>query len=291
MHKVGFIGLGNMGGPMAANLVKKGCEVSGFDMSDAALQEAGQNGVSVCSSARDCAVGSDVIITMLPSGEHTLDVYNDILPVAEKQSIFIDCSTIDVASAKQAHELAAKAGMASLDAPVSGGVGGAVAGTLTFMVGGKADVFSKAQPMLEVMGARAVHCGAAGAGQSAKICNNMLLAISMIGTCEAFNLADKLGLDQKALFDVMSTSSGQCWSVNTYCPVPGVGPQSPADNQYQPGFSASLMLKDLMLGRQASNEAGAHTPLGEHATDLYKTFVEAGNAEVDFSGIIEALKK
>ncbi len=290
MQKIGFIGLGNMGGPMAANLVKAGYKVAGFDMSAAALQEASRNGVTSGQTAKEVVSGADIVITMLPSGEHTLAVYDDVLGSADKGAVFVDCSTIDVASAKKAHELAGNAGMGSIDAPVSGGVGGAVAGTLTFMVGGHAEAFQKVQPLFEVMGAKAVHCGDAGAGQAAKICNNMLLAISMIGTCEAFNLADSLGLDKQALFDVMSTSSGQCWSVNTYCPVPGVGPQSPADNEYKPGFAASLMLKDLMLGREAAEQTGVATPLGEHATKIYQSFVNDGNAGVDFSGIIKNLK-
>lgn len=285
MTKVGFIGLGNMGGPMAVNLVKAGYEVGGFDLSADCLSKAIQQGVTECKSAREVCEAADFVITMLPGGAQTLSVYQDILGAAKQGTVFIDSSTIDVQSAREAHKLAEEAGMKSLDAPVSGGVGGAEGGTLTFMIGGQADVFEKAKPLFDVMGSRGVLCGDAGAGQAAKICNNMLLAVSMIGACEAFGLADKLGLDRQALFDVISTSSGQCWSVNTYCPVPGVGPKSPADNEYKPGFMASLMLKDLLLGQKAADESGADTPISAYATELYSKFVELGEGGTDFSGI------
>ena len=290
MKTIGFIGLGNMGRPMAANLVKAGLQVKGFDMSPDACNQAKDAGVVIGSSGEDVVRGAEVVITMLPSGQHTLKVYAALLPHASPDTVFLDCSTIDVKSARQAHSQAAQADMKSLDAPVSGGVGGAEAGSLTFMVGGDEGVYQSIIPLFEIMGAKSVLCGGAGAGQAAKICNNMLLAISMIGSCEAFSLAEKLGLDQKALFDVISTSSGYCWSVNTYCPVPGVGPHSPADNNYQPGFASSLMLKDLMLGMQAARDVSANTPLGAHAAELYDAFVQEGNGNVDFSSIIKSLK-
>lgn len=291
MAEIGFIGLGNMGLPMAANLVKAGHKVTGFDTVPAALQAAKQAGITVAESAADAAMDRDTIITMLPSGKIVLSVFAQIINTATPGTLIIDSSTIDVASAKKAHELAETSSLLCLDAPVSGGVGGAEAGTLTFMAGGSKQAFDKAGTVLEIMGGRIVHCGDGGAGQSAKICNNMLLGISMIGACEAFSLAEKLGLSQQALFDVVSTSSGSCWSVNTYCPVPGIGPVSPADNDYNPGFAAALMLKDLDLSQQAANETGMATPMGKHAADLYAEFVEAGSGGTDFSGIIKYLAK
>lgn len=291
MKTVGFIGLGLMGLPMATNLLQKGFEVKAFDIIATALKRASNVGIATENTADDACRDVDVVITMLPTGQHTLSVYNKVLKAAQPRTLFIECSTIDVKSANEAHKLAEDAGMLSLDSPVSGGVGGAEAGTLTFMVGGNKEVFEQAQPVFSAMGARAVYCGQAGSGQAAKICNNMLLAISMIGACEAFQLADKLGLDKQALFDVMSTSSGQCWSVNTYCPVPNVGPKSPADNNYQAGFSADLMLKDLELGQQAVVDTKASTPLGSHAAELYKTFVQAGHGAKDFSAIIQKLNE
>jgi 3-hydroxyisobutyrate dehydrogenase len=226
---------------------------------------------------------------MVPAGRHVLELYRSILGSARPGTLFMDCSTIDVASAREAHGLAEKAGMPSLDAPVSGGTAGAAAATLTFMVGGKASAFERGQPILSAMGKRIVHCGEAGAGQAAKICNNMILGISMIAVSEAFVLAEKLGLDAKALYEVASAASGQCWSLTSYCPVPGVGPQSPADNDYKPGFAAALMLKDLALAQQAAAETGAATPLGAHAEQLYRNFNEAGGAQQDFSAIIRHL--
>jgi 3-hydroxyisobutyrate dehydrogenase len=289
--RVAFVGLGNMGTPMAANLVKAGHRVTGFDLSEAARDAAAASGVPIAPSAAAAAGEAEVVITMLPAGRHVLAVYDELLPAAPTGALFLDCSTVDVESARAAHGRAAAAGMASLDAPVSGGVGGATAGTLTFMVGGAEAAFETARPLFEAMGKKAVHCGGAGAGQAAKICNNMLLGISMIGACEAFNLADRLGLDRARLYDVVSTSSGQCWSVTTYCPVPGVGPESPADNDYRPGFAAALMLKDLTLSQMAAEGCECPTPLGAHATALYEAFAAAGGAGEDFSGIIRYLAR
>jgi 3-hydroxyisobutyrate dehydrogenase len=283
--KIGFIGLGNMGAPMAANLVKAGHQVTGFDVAGVTVE-----GVIIATSAAEAATGRDAVITMLPDGAILRKVYADIVPAGTKGSVFIDCSTVDVDSARAAHEMAAAQGLLSVDAPVSGGVGGAAAGTLTFMAGGSEEAFQRAAPLFEIMGKKAVHCGAAGAGQSAKICNNMLLGISMIGACEAFALAEKLGLSAQSLFDVVSTSSGSCWSVNAYCPVPGVGPQSPADNGYKPGFAAELMLKDLKLSQQAAQSVSARTPMGARATELYNEFVAGEGKGRDFSAMIERLK-
>lgn len=290
MSKIGFIGLGNMGLPMAINLVKAGNEVHAFDLVPAAVEAAKSAGMTIYDKAADAVSDADIIVTMLPNGKIVLSVFDEIIPAAKAGAVIIDSSTIDVASAKKAHEMAEAAGLGCLDAPVSGGVGGAENGTLTFMVGGSDDSFAKSEEVLNVMGGKSVHCGSGGAGQSAKICNNMLLGISMIGACEAFSLAEKLGLDQKALFDVVSTSSGSCWSVNTYCPVPGVGPQSPADNDYNPGFAAALMLKDLNLSQQAASESGMATPMGEHAAALYQAMVDDDGANTDFSGMINFLK-
>ncbi len=290
MSKIAFVGLGNMGFPMAANLVTAGHNVTAFDTQSAALEKAEIAGMKGVSSIADAVSDAEFIITMLPNGAIVLKVFEEIVAAATAGAIVIDSSTIDVASARKAHELAAGAGLHMLDAPVSGGIGGAAAGTLTFMVGGEKEIFDRAHGVLDVMGGKIVHCGAGGAGQATKICNNMLLGISMIGACEAFALAEKLGLSANAAFDVISTSSGSCWSVNTYCPVPGVGPQTPADNGYKPGFAAELMLKDLGLSQQAASEAGQATPMGEHALALYETFVKEGGAGRDFSAMIEYLK-
>lgn len=287
---IAFIGLGNMGGPMAANLVKAGFTVKGFDLVDALRDAAQAAGVNIAASAMDAVSGADVVITMLPAGSHVLHVWSEILLDVSSGTLLIDCSTIDVESARKAHALAAEKGCLSIDAPVSGGVVGATAATLTFMCGGTVDAFAKAEPILSNMGRKAVHCGDAGAGQAAKICNNMILAISMIGVCEGFALAEKLGLSHQALFDVASTSSGQCWSITTYCPVPGPVPTSPANNDYKPGFAAALMLKDLKLSQEAAQSAGATTPLGAHAEQIYEAFVAAGHGGADFSGIIKALR-
>lgn len=290
MTTIAFIGLGNMGNPMAANLVKAGHAVSGFDLVTDNLATARQNGVAVAASAAAAIDGADVVITMLPAGKHVLAVYADLAPKAKKGALFIDSSTIDVDSARRAHAIAAEHGLLSVDAPVSGGTGGAAAGTLTFMAGGSKDAFALAEPVLKPMAGRIVHCGDAGAGQAAKICNNMILGISMIGVGEAFVLAEKLGLSHQALFDVASTSSGQCWSLTTYCPVPGPVPNSPANRDYKPGFAAALMLKDLKLAQEAAQSAGAVTPLGAEATQLYALFNAQGHGGTDFSGIIRFLR-
>ncbi len=290
MSTIAFIGLGNMGNPMAANLVKAGHEVQGYDLVPENLKTAGENGVTIMANAGAAVNDADIVITMLPAGKHVLSVYGDIAGKAEKGTLFIDSSTIDVASAREAHAIAAKAGMLSVDAPVSGGVGGAAGGTLTFMAGGSDAAFAKAEPILQPMAGRIVHCGDAGNGQAAKICNNMILGVSMIGVGEAFVLAEKLGLSHQALFDVASTSSGQCWSINTYCPVPGPVPASPANNDYKPGFAAALMLKDLKLAQEAAQSSGAVTPMGAEAAQLYALFEAQGNGDVDFSGIINFLR-
>ncbi len=289
MKKIGFIGLGNMGGPMAANLVKAGYEVTGFDLVPASMEKAIAAGVTAAGSVAEAAAGRDAVITMLPAGKHVVSVWEEMLPAVDYGALVVDCSTIDVESARKAHYLAAKAGSPSVDAPVSGGVGGAEAGTLTFMAGGIDAAFAAARPLFEVMGQKAVHCGDGGSGQAAKICNNMILGISMIGVCEAFNLADKLGLNRQAMFDVVSTSSGYCWSLNAYCPAPGVGPKSPSDNDYKPGFAAELMLKDLNLSQQAAEAVDAPTPMGARATELYRAFVEEGGMGKDFSAMLPRL--
>ena len=291
MARIGFIGLGNMGLPMAGNLVKAGHQVLGFDLVTSNVEKAVARKVEKANGALDVAKDADCVITMLPAGKHVLEVWGSgLLSAAKPGTIFIDCSTIDVASARAAHDMAAKAGMLSLDAPVSGGVGGAEGATLTLMVGGTKDAFAKGQPILSGVGKKVVHCGDPGAGQSAKICNNMMLAITMIGTCEAFNLAEKLGLSHEALFDVASTSSGQSWAVTTYCPVPGPVPTSPANNHYKPGFAAALMQKDLGLAQEAARSAGASTPMGAAASQLYNLFVSQGHGGDDFSGIINMIK-
>jgi 3-hydroxyisobutyrate dehydrogenase len=292
MANLAFIGLGNMGAPMAANLVKAGHVVRGYDLVQANLDAAKARGVSIASSAAAAATGADAVITMLPSGKDTIAVYTKagVLAAASKGTLFIDCSTIDVASARMAHDLATQSGMLSLDSPVSGGVGGADAATLTLMAGGTAAAFEAGKPLLEAVGKKIVHCGDAGAGQAAKICNNMILGISMIGVSEAFVLAEKLGLSHEALFDVASTSSGQCWSLTSYCPVPGPVPTSPANRDYKPGFAAALMVKDLMLAQEAARAAGAVTPMGAEAAQLYQLFAANGHGGEDFSGIINFLR-
>ncbi|MEP3629801.1 MAG: 3-hydroxyisobutyrate dehydrogenase [Hyphomicrobiales bacterium] len=284
MANIGFIGLGNMGAPMAANLAAAGHTVTGFDVTNVAIE-----GVTLADSAVAATEGQDVVVTMLPNGVILQAVYKDIVPAAKAGALLIDCSTVDVDSAKKAHDAASAAGLLSVDAPVSGGVGGAAAGTLTFMAGGSDASIAAAQSILDVMGGKIVHCGEGGAGQMAKICNNMVLGISMIGVCEAFNMADKLGLSREAMFDVVSTSSGSCWSINTYCPAPGVGPTSPSDNDYQPGFAAELMLKDLKLSQQAAELVDAATPMGARATEIYDQFVANGGQGKDFSAMLLAL--
>ncbi|SNS75634.1 3-hydroxyisobutyrate dehydrogenase [Tropicimonas sediminicola] len=285
--KVGFIGLGNMGAPMAANLAAAGHAVTGFDLAAPCPE-----GVTAAATAAEAASGAEVVITMLPNGEILRRVAAEIHPAMQPGAVHLDCSTVDVDSARAVAEAASSAGLRAVDAPVSGGVGGAAAGTLTFMAGGAEDAFATVAPLFEVMGQKAVHCGGPGAGQAAKICNNMILGITMIGTCEAFALADKLGLDRQKMFDVVSTSSGYSWSMNAYCPAPGVGPTSPADNGYKPGFAAELMLKDLRLSQQAAEAADADTPLGQAATALYEAFVEREDGKgMDFSAMLPRFEK
>ena len=284
---IGFIGLGNMGAPMALNLVKAGHQVAGFDLTAPCPE-----GVSRAATAAEAAKGADVVITMLPNGAILRSVAAEVIPAMAPGAVLCDCSTVDVDSARAVAEQAAAAGLGALDAPVSGGVGGAAAGTLTFMAGGSDDAFAKVKPLFDVMGQKAVHCGAAGAGQAAKICNNMILGVTMIATCEAFALADKLGLDRQKMFDVVSTSSGYSWTMNAYCPAPGVGPKSPADNGYKPGFAAELMLKDLRLSQQAATSADADTPMGQLAAALYEQFVEAeGGRGMDFSAMLPRFER
>ncbi|HEX2018857.1 MAG TPA: 3-hydroxyisobutyrate dehydrogenase [Aurantimonas sp.] len=282
--RIGFVGLGNMGAPMAANLAKAGHTVTGYDPAGVTLE-----GITAAKTLEAAVRDQEAVITMLPNGEIVRAVHADIVRSASPGALLVDCSTVDVDSARAVHEIARNAELLSLDAPVSGGTGGASAGTLTFMVGGSAEAFALGTPLFEIMGQKAVLCGEAGAGQAAKICNNMILGISMIGVCEAFHLADRLGLDRQAMFDVASTSSGSCWSLNTYCPAPGVGPKSPADNDYRPGFAAELMLKDLALSQEAAETAGAETELGRHAREIYQIFVETGGKGKDFSAILEQL--
>jgi 3-hydroxyisobutyrate dehydrogenase len=285
--KIGFIGLGNMGAPMAANLAAAGHEVTGFDTAGTTAQ-----GVAEAASAQAAAADADVVITMLPNGQILRSVTDTVIPAMKPGAVLLDCSTVDVDSARAVAEQANAAGLGALDAPVSGGIGGAQGGTLTFMVGGDESAFATAKPLFDIMGQKAVHCGPSGNGQAAKICNNMILGATMIVTCEAFALADKLGLDRQAMFDVVSTSSGYSWSMNAYCPAPGIGPQSPSDNDYKPGFAAELMLKDLTLAMQAAESADADTPIGQAARDLYRRFVEDedGNGR-DFSAMLPRFEK
>ena len=278
--KIGFIGLGNMGAPMATNLAVTH-DVIGYDT------VATPKEITLATSAADAATDADVVITMLPNGDILRAVAAEIHPVMKPSAVHLDCSTVDVESARAVAAKAEASGLHAVDAPVSGGIGGATNGTLTFMAGGSAEAFATVQPLFDIMGQKAVHCGAAGNGQAAKICNNMILGVTMIATCEAFVLADKLGLDRQAMFDVVSTSSGYSWSMNAYCPAPGIGPQSPADNNYQPGFAAELMLKDLNLSQMAAEAADADTPMGQAARDLYAQFVESENGKgKDFSAML-----
>jgi len=287
--KIAFIGLGNMGGGMAANLVKAGHEVRAFDLSEAAVAAAREHGCAIFASAAEACDGVDAVVTMLPNGAIVKAVYtNDVIGKAPAGAVLLDCSTIDVATAREVISLAEAAGYDMVDAPVSGGIAAANAGTLTFMVGGTDSAFKRAEPILQAMGKAVIHAGAAGNGQAAKICNNMLLGIHMIGTCEAFAMAQKLGLDPQTFYDISSVSSGQNWSMTSYCPVPGVGPTTPADNNYQGGFATALMLKDLKLAMEAAASSGASTPLGKHAQELYEAF-SAENGGLDFSAIIKTL--
>ena len=287
--KIAFIGLGNMGGGMAANLVKAGHEVRAFDLSEAALVAAREAGCSTFATAREACAGVEAVVSMLPNGAIVKQVYwDEVIGHAPEGAILLDCSTIDVATAREVIEVTEAHGYQMVDAPVSGGIAAAAGGTLTFMVGGSGEAFARAQPILAAMGKAVIHAGAAGNGQAAKICNNMLLAIHMIGTCEAFAMAQKLGLDPQTFYDVSSVSSGQNWSMTSYCPVPGVGPVTPADNGYQGGFAAGLMLKDLKLAMAAAEGVGATVALGDHARAIYEAFAQ-DNAGTDFSGIIRTL--
>jgi 3-hydroxyisobutyrate dehydrogenase len=293
MAKIGFIGLGNMGLPMAQNLIKAGHPVEGLDVSAASLEKLKGAGGAAVANGKEMASRADVIVTMLPSGKEVRDVYlgaRGIVENAKPDTLLIDSSTIDVETARAVAKAAEGKGLMMVDAPVSGGVGGAQGATLTFMVGGSDAAFAKAKPILEVMGKTIVHAGGAGNGQAAKICNNMILGVSMIAVSEAFVLAETLGLDAQRLFDISSKSSGQCWSMTTYCPVPGPVPTSPANRDYQAGFTAAMMLKDLKLAQEAARSAGAHTPLGAQAGTIYERFVQSGERGRDFSGIIRFLR-
>jgi 3-hydroxyisobutyrate dehydrogenase len=293
MARIGFVGLGNMGGPMAANLVRAGHVVAGFDPMPAARERLREAGGLSAASTGEAVEGADAVVTMLPAGREVMDVYagpGGLIETAAPGTLFIDSSTIDVATARAVAARAEAAGHRMVDAPVSGGVGGAAAGTLTFMVGGSETAFAAAQPLLEAMGRTIVHAGGPGNGQAAKICNNMILGVSMIAVSEAFVLAEKLGLDAQRLFDIASKSSGSCWSMTSYCPVPGPVPTSPANRDYQPGFTAAMMLKDMKLAQEAARSAGATTPLGAEAQQLYALFVGQGQGATDFSGIIRFLR-
>jgi 3-hydroxyisobutyrate dehydrogenase len=290
MARVGFIGLGNMGGGMAANLAKKGHDVRAFDLSAPALDAAAAAGCLPVASARDAAEGAEAVVTMLPAGAHVAQVYAESLGDVAVDTVLIDCSTIDLATARRIADAAAARGIAAVDAPVSGGIAAAQAGTLTFMVGGPGAAFEHARPFLEDMGKAVIHAGDSGAGQVAKLCNNLILGATMAATCEAFALAQKLGLDAQTFYDISSKATGQSWSMTSYCPVPGVGPESPADRDYQGGFAGALMLKDLELAMAAADGAAAQVPMGTRARDLYRQFVDAGQGGLDFSGIIRMLE-
>lgn len=288
--KIAFIGLGNMGGGMAANLVKAGHEVHAFDLSSDALARAKDNGCATYTSVREAVQGAEAVVSMLPNGAIVDSVYDaDVIGQAPQTALLLDCSTIDVATARKVAAAAASAGYAMVDAPVSGGIAAANGGTLTFMVGGDDAAFARAEPILAAMGKAVIHAGGSGAGQAAKICNNMILGATMIATCEAFAMAQKLGLDPQVFYDISSKASGQSWSMTSYCPLPGVGPQSPADNDYQGGFATALMLKDLKLAVAAARDAGSQVPMGTRAEELYEAFAAAGNEGLDFSAIIRTL--
>lgn len=288
--KIAFIGLGNMGGGMAANLVKAGHSVNAFDLAEAALATAKANGCDSFTSIREAVAGVDAVVSMLPNGKIVESVYsNDVIGQAAKSALLLDCSTIDVATARSVSGQAAAADYEMVDAPVSGGIAAANGGTLTFMVGGTSEAFARAEPILAAMGKAVIHAGDAGAGQAAKICNNMLLGASMIATCETFAMAKKLGLDLQTFYDISSKASGQNWSMTSYCPVPGVGPTTPADNDYQGGFATALMLKDLKLAMEAAQSVDANVPMGERAAALYQAFADAGQGGLDFSAIIKTL--
>jgi 3-hydroxyisobutyrate dehydrogenase len=288
-RRIAFIGLGNMGGGMAANLARKGFDVRAFDLSPVALDAARAAGCAVAPGAADAVSGAEAVITMLPAGQHVASVWREAgFPVAAPNTLLIDCSTIDVATARTLAAEAEARGLEAVDAPVSGGIAAAAAGTLTFMVGGTDKGFGEAEPILSAMGKAVLRAGGHGAGQAAKICNNMLLAASMIATCEAFEMAKKLGLAPQAFFEIASRSSGQSWSMTSYCPLPGVGPETPADHGYQGGFATALMLKDLRLAMEAAEAAGASTPMGTRAAELYGAFAASGHGSLDFSAIIQS---
>ena len=290
MARIGFIGLGNMGGGMAANLARAGHDVHAFDLAEAALARAEAAGCTRAASAADAAADADFVVTMLPAGRHVAAVYRDaVFGAVPAAALLVDCSTIDVGSAKAVGAAAAEKGLAMVDAPVSGGIAAANGGTLTFMVGGADADFARAAPILAAMGKTVIHAGAIGAGQAAKICNNMILGATMVATCEAFALAEKLGLDAQTFYDISSKASGQSWSMTSYCPVPGVGPTTPADNGYKGGFAAALMLKDLKLAVEAANSTGASVPMGAAAGALYQAFVNGDDEGLDFSAIIKLL--
>jgi 3-hydroxyisobutyrate dehydrogenase len=290
MAKIAFIGLGHMGGGMAPNLAKAGHEVRAFDLSEDALRRAAERGCTGAASADAACKDADTVITMLPAAKHVLDVYrNHVFANAPKSALLIDCSTIDVGSAKTISDEATFAGFTMLDAPVSGGIAAAEGGSLTFMVGGSEEAFERGRPLIEPMAKAVIHAGEAGAGQAAKICNNMILGATMAATCEAFVLAQKLGLDLQTFFDISSKASGQSWSMTSYCPVPGVGPETPADRGYEGGFASALMLKDLKLAAEAARQVGAYTPMGGEAEELYQRFVDRGGGDRDFSGIIKMI--
>lgn len=288
--KIAFIGLGNMGGGMAANLVKAGHDVNAFDLSPDALARAKENKCAVFDTVQGAVAGVDAVVSMLPNGAIVDAVYGtDVIGHAPQGAVFLDCSTIDVDTARKVTAAAQAAGYAMVDAPVSGGIAAANGGTLTFMVGGTDDAFARAEPILAAMGKAVIHAGTSGAGQAAKICNNMLLGASMIATCETFKLAEKLGLDLQTFYDISSKASGQNWSMTSYCPVPGVGPQSPADNDYQGGFATALMLKDLKLAMEAAQSVDADVPMGQKAAALYEAYADSGAGGMDFSAIIKTL--
>ncbi len=290
MSNIAFIGLGNMGAPMAMNLVKAGHKVLGFDLSVTRAQQALARGIPIAKDPKSAVEGANIVITMLPTGKHVRMVWNGLCALTEPGTLFMDCSTIDVETSRAIHDIAKEKGMMSLDAPVSGGTGGAQAATLTFMVGGDIPSFNKARPLFERMGKKTTLCGGPGAGQAAKLCNNMMLGISMVGVCEVFALSEKLGLTSKTMHEVLSTSSGQCWAATTYCPVPGPVPSSPANHGYKQGFSAKHMLKDLKLAVEAASQTSSPTVLGTAAAQMYTLFENAGHGEIDFSGIIKMIR-
>ena len=293
MAEIGFVGLGNMGRPMTSRLIAAGHTVRGYDVAAPAREAAGAAGIPLAADLEAAVDGAEAVFTMLPAGDHVRSVYCDngaLLAAASPDTLLVDCSTIDLETARAVHAEASERGFAMLDAPVSGGVGGAEAGTLTFMVGGEAGAVARGEPLMSAMGRNIVHAGGPGNGQAAKMCNNMILGVSMIAVSEAFTLAERVGLDAQTLFDIVSTASGQCWSLTNYCPVPGPVPSSPANRDYRAGFTAAMMLKDLRLARGAAQASGANTPLGSHAAALYEQYCADGEEGSDFSGIVRMLR-